>query len=338
MDTHTYGDYGTGAVALPQDWRDHQMHRVPGVEAQIDAGIPEEASLEVLITTVYDQGKVPACTAYSLAALKSIQEAQEQGRWRIFDALRCYHDCGGDDRHGIDTRKALKLAQDVGMVAADGGDRYRIDTYAFAPQVDPLWQDSIKGAIAAGHPVVVAMLLPSAFGWDSMGSPTNSYHQMCAVGYTRDHLVCLNSWGAGWGKHGLCRVPWAYMVANRFQRGLCYAYLVTDARNPRPEPSPSPLPEPAPTFKVNGFIGLTRRVEAVSAGGLVQIVGDGLDAPGINATYAGQPVEIVERQPRLLTIKMPKSIRGPAMSWVQVRQRAGGPSAFTPMLVVNPEE
>lgn len=286
IETHSYYGWGTGAIPLEPDSRDYEMHRIPRVARKMDPGLgelPSACSLQGMVGDVMQQGKLPACVAYSTAAMKAVHEMRELGRWLTFDAMTCYHDCGGDGRNGVPTRAVLQYAQDRGLPVLSSAERYRIGSYAFAPQDG--WVDTLKAAIAAGQPCVIATLLPEQFGWESSGQATKAYHQMLLVGYDAEHAILLNSWGKEWGRDGFGRLRWDYLTANNFQGGLCYAYTAIDAIDeglaptPAPEPAPPPPPKPPP-FQVSGYIGNIQQVPAVRSGALIQIVGDGFaDGP-----------------------------------------------------------
>lgn len=125
--------------------------------------------------------------------------------------------------------------------------------------------DDLKGQIANGNPVVVAMRLPSSFHdlsggetFDDLGE-THSRHAMVAVAYDdrRRAVRLINSWGSRWGDGGFGWVSYRALGAH-----LAEAYAVSldepepptppvvEVTPPKPEPEPEPVvvtPPPAPT-------------------------------------------------------------------------------------------
>jgi hypothetical protein len=81
-------------------------------------------------------------------------------------------------------------------------------------------QLSIKGALAAGNPVVLAIPVYSNFfgvgtaegGYYS--GPSGSlagWHAIAALGYTSSGVRIQNSWGTSWGDHGFATLSWAFV-------------------------------------------------------------------------------------------------------------------------------
>src|SRR6185369_16092240 len=142
---------------------------------------------------------------------------------------------------------------------------------------------TIKAALAAGYPLVVAMLLPTDWGWQSgHGAVTSGYHEICAVGYTADgYLLCLNSWGSQWGRNGLGSVLFNYLEANNLQNRYVFSYNTSPVAipNPTPIPTPTPTPTPDPTPQP-----VKRTLAAVATGSGVNVlaVGQNLTAGTIN--------------------------------------------------------
>jgi hypothetical protein len=72
----------------------------------------------------------------------------------------------------------------------------------------------VARAIAMNCPVVFGMVVDSAFMRNrgeritsvAEDDPSAGGHMMCAFGATIDDVLVVNSWGAGWGQGGLCRI------------------------------------------------------------------------------------------------------------------------------------
>lgn len=94
----------------------------------------------------------------------------------------------------------------------------------------PLDIQALKTAIAAGMPVVFGMAVGASFfntGADGkvpprpVGEPDEGGHCMYVVGYNPYAVMVVNSWGAGWGDHGYCYMPWDYVLQNWWEAWAC---------------------------------------------------------------------------------------------------------------------
>ncbi len=225
---------GTGAIRLTRDWRDRSLLALPHVAAQLAAGVPESDTglLAKIGSPLYNQNGLEACVAYSTCAVASLDLVRQGLAWGLFDAAALYAENGGDGREGVDPRRVLKDVVENGFPRSTGLRARLVDAYAFAPQVPGAFRQALKAALAAGQPCVVAMLLPSPFGYESGMTPTAAYHQVCAVAYEPEWLWVLNSWGDDWpepGAPGLGRVKWDFLEGHELQAGYCYAYTTTAA-------------------------------------------------------------------------------------------------------------
>jgi len=258
---------GTGALRLTPDPRDYRITQIPRVAAQLAAGAPASADLTRFIgSPIYNQGAEGACVAFSTAGLCSLDTDEERGGWQVYDAERLYREAGGTGANGVDSRLVLSNCVNLGTPKPDGTRVKIVGSYAFVTQTPGTFREEIKASIAAGQPVVIAVLLPSDFGWQSgHGSRTSGYHQLCCVGYDEAYLTVLNSWGPGFGDKGVGSIAWDYLEADNLQNGYCFAYTTTALVLPPvpiptpappvppvpvppvPTPTPTPLPTPLPT-------------------------------------------------------------------------------------------
>jgi hypothetical protein len=218
------------------------------VIAAVSDGLPSSFYVvpPAQIPYVYNQGQEGACVAYSICGAKSIEDFTDVGSWNRYDAEELYHACGGTGQNGISTDQALTRVRDVGCLV-DGGVRWPIASYLFAPESAGAWRETLAGALIATGPCVVATLLPQTFGWDSAGAPVSSeYHQMVLLGYeglgNSDNAVFLNSWGPLWGNRGFARLSWSYLEGGGFQNGYVYGYQMVDVKEGAPVPPPPPGP------------------------------------------------------------------------------------------------
>lgn len=309
---------GTGSLKLHPDPRDYDLRSFPGVQAQLAAGVPDTFDLTPLVKgAIYDQGATPACVAFSTAGLNSMDDVAENARWETFDAAAMYRAAGGTGQNGVDTRLVLQQATDTGVPILGGNGRVKlIGSYAFVPQQPGVFRQTIKAAIAAGQPCTLALLLPSNWGWDSSGSPTSGYHQVVGIAYDATWLTILNSWGSGWGRNGMGRVPWDYLEANSLQNGYCYSYSTTQLKI---EPQPQPQPQPQPTGVIIGGKVTGANLSSVVVGEGYQLSGQGLTWPFTITQVNGpkpdpQPQPQPQPQPGTLTVTLTA-----AGIWSQVR-------------------
>lgn len=94
------------------------------------------------------------------------------------------------------------------------GDYFLIDS---DPEHSP---DDVRHALAQGFPVTIAVDVDRAFndydGRGVLGPPTGKTyggHDIILFGYEGDWFWGINSWGAGWGDHGLFRISAAAVAA-----------------------------------------------------------------------------------------------------------------------------
>ena len=316
---------GTGALPLSPDPRDWRMRDDPAVAAMIPRAPPSASLIDYFTGQPYNQDNTGACVAASSCGACSLDTQHYQDAWHLFDWNALYREAGGTGQNGVDSRLVLTICKDKGTPLAAGGREFVIASYDFATQQDGPFQEEIKACIALGFPVVVAMLLPSDFGWQS-GQPnaavTQGYHQVCGIGYDPDYLVVLNSWGAGWPgqaspKPGVGSVRWSYLVANGNQQRYCYSYRTT-AKNAQPTPPPKPLtvtgysPNPVPATKA--FLIQGTGFDA----GTVGLQWQGYSLPAQNVTEnqissSAPAVTTAQTGPVTVTVAQ-KVVTGPALS------------------------
>ncbi len=212
---------GTGSLRLHPDPRDFALRDHPAIAGMLAAGVPETADLTRWVTgQPYNQGNTGACVAASTCGLCSIDTQHNQGSWDVFNWLSLYREAGGTGQNGVDSRLVLQLCHDRGTPLLASGTEKVVASYAFVTQQPGPFREEIKACIASGQPAVIALLLPSDFGWQSGHGPaTSGYHQVCAVGYDREYVTILNSWGPGFGRNGLGSILWDYLEADGLQHG-----------------------------------------------------------------------------------------------------------------------
>lgn len=179
------------------------------------AGIPDTYDFEAQRPLpVLDQGAVPACVAYTLAALKTAQEDVEVGDDLPFDPLAIYSVIK-NPQGGASYRSGFDFLLNVGAPAQ--GTYYRISSYA---GVAPTSHDEVKHALVSGGVLAAGIHVPRSF--TGAGGKEFNYapdatpdqivggHAILVVGYTLDGPILHNSWGTKWGDQGRTTVTWTW--------------------------------------------------------------------------------------------------------------------------------
>lgn len=246
MTSHLFHGHGTGALKLTPDFRDFKLRLHPKVAPMMTA-MPDAYSLRRYQKgPALDQDGKAACTAGSSSHMQAFYEVMERGKWIVFDWDRLYTENGGTGNNGLSSRDVLQDLQDQGCPVLGSDERYKIKQYAFVDFSSnfDLAIQTVKAAIAADCPVVLAMLLPSDFGERECGKPnstvTSSYHQVMIGGYSPDGLDPFNSWGPSFADLGWCHIRTEFLARPQ-QRGWLYAFTTLDAPDPVPPPLPLPV-------------------------------------------------------------------------------------------------
>lgn len=236
---------GLGARELPPDPRDWNVRQHPSIAALLPE-LPDSASLLQYVTgEPYNQGPTGACVAASTCGACSMETQRGSSRWDVFHWLQLYHEAGGQGSNGVDSRLVLKICTEQGTPLATGSREKVIASYLWVTQQPGQFRQEVKACIAAGFPPVVALLLPSDWGWKS-GQPsavvTQGYHQVAGVGYDPEYLVILNSWGTwpggGSPKNGVGSIRWDYLEKDGLQHNYVFAFTTTSDALPPPPPPP----------------------------------------------------------------------------------------------------
>lgn len=204
--------FSHGLLASPRDDRDIPLSAIAPIPARIPA-----AMQQVFDLTMLDQNGWPACVGYSLAAIKQDRELREKIH-ETFDGKWIYDECKKIDGHpeleGTYFRAGMKVLYDTGAKTISGADpaRFKIGSYAI---VDDLSFNNLKTAIFL-YGSVLAGFVGSNAGWQNelLRKPkpgeASWQHAVALVGYTEDHLILHNSWGAEAGNVGMFLVPADY--------------------------------------------------------------------------------------------------------------------------------
>lgn len=219
----------------------HAFVKVGGAEAI--QSIPASFTLRNHVPEVYNQGQAGSCTSNAFCGSHRIQYTDKTFRpSRLF--LYFYERLAEDPRH------LAQDLRDTGADVIDGENYvlshgicseslwpYDISKLNVTPPANctqdalkhkiksfvRLGVQDIKSYLVQGIPVLLAVILYQSFETnvradgkvpmpDKRQQPIGG-HEMCIVGYddaSRTYEV-LNSWGAGWGDHGYCHIPYDYI-------------------------------------------------------------------------------------------------------------------------------
>jgi len=263
-----------GAVLLAPD----QYRALPSLP-RFRAFLPQSADLSPWFPPPGTQGRQPSCVGWATAyALRSYYENRLRGPSArratplspsfIYNALA---QPTGACREGLPIPAALNMLRDYGAppLAEFAYDEGRCDQLPDGPVIGDAaafridgWKrlsgnhlDDVKGEIAEGNPVVVAMLVPDSFTYYRGGAafddvrPGPAGHSMAVVGYDdlRQAFRLYNSWGADWGDKGL-----AWVSYRSFAATVVESYAARVPAPPPPAPpvedriKPAPAPKPVP--------------------------------------------------------------------------------------------
>jgi C1A family cysteine protease len=211
---------------------------------QFPRGLPRSVDLRPQCPPIYDQGQLGSCTGNGIAA--AIEFDQHKQGQKEFTPSRLFiyynerviehtvkQDAGAQIRDGIKSVAKLgappetdwpynikKFASKPPARAYADAKRNLVSSYAHV--IQDLTQ--MQGCLAAGYPFVFGFTVYESFeseavaksGLVPMPSPGENVlggHCVVAVGYdaTR-HFIIRNSWGAGWGMKGYCKMPFEYLL------------------------------------------------------------------------------------------------------------------------------
>jgi len=258
---------GMGAVLPPVEFQYLPTFAAdPAVRQILDVGAPAIFDLSPLSGGIYNQGQWPRCSSYSAGAIKSYEERIDRGQWFTYDVDTLFREGGGSDSAGGVMEYMCRVMQEQGAIRSGAGVRDKIASFLRASTAGPAqWIEEVKAAIASNSPIQLAVLLPTQFGWTSGMARSSGYHAMAGVGYDSEWLILQNSWGAGWGNRGFCRLAWSYLTADNWQSGYCYALKITDIREGGGDNPPPPPPPPNKAAAVLALLNQARAAAGLGA-------------------------------------------------------------------------
>lgn len=207
-------NFGTGLLPSPVDTRDYLLSSCSYLPTEIPDELPP---LFRGLIEIHSQGTSPSCCGHAAAHIKSEKELRERnmvtfdGEW-IY--ARCKETDNMPDVRGTFFRSALKVLQKQGAMPVGGGDpeRFKIGSYAL---VDDTSFEGLKKAICVNG-YLLSGYRGSNAGWRTayVRPPKSGEalfgHAVVLVGYTKTHLIGVNSWGENWGEKGYFYIPKDY--------------------------------------------------------------------------------------------------------------------------------
>lgn len=220
-------------------------YRLGPVTFTTDSISPPTGSIAPAVyPTVKNQGAAGNCVAMTLASAMEIIKAQETGISEHYSVSYIYGSDNGTDEW-MAFREAVELCQAHGsprweLVTSTFPDsNYKADSVALFQSACPLAKSTAKKQAFTGYQNIdfydcaavanairtyggfmFCFRIPNNFNFiPSTGivpQPANGYrgdnHAMLLIGLTtingKPHWIAQNSWGTGWGKGGICYVPY----------------------------------------------------------------------------------------------------------------------------------
>lgn len=239
----TPGGHGLGRIADIGDIRDH-----PLLLTAPPASLPSKVDLRPQMPPIGDQGQLGSCTAWaSTAAYRYELDRQKLPDFEPSELAQYYWTRGLEGTTKSDAggtiRDAVKVLATRGA-APESLWPYDVKQFAKAPpstvtkaagthlaleyQSVPQTLAAVKGALAAGYPVVIGISVYASFESDTVAKTgvvpmpgTREQmlggHALLLVGYddATSRFTVRNSWGTGFGDKGYVYLPYAYVVSSK---------------------------------------------------------------------------------------------------------------------------
>jgi C1A family cysteine protease len=210
---------------------------------------------------IYDQGELGSCTANAIcASLQCILPSASFSPSRMFlyanellqDGDLSMADQGSTLETGCNVLSQLGICSEAlwpYQPSVDFGKKPPPEAYTEAlshkfSRFLHLQPGQYKAALAAGHPIVIGIMIypsfeaASATGMIPMPPPTESClggHAVLVCGYddSLQRYLLRNSWGAQWGQQGYFWLPYAYLDNAQLARDAICILPSLQARRPK---------------------------------------------------------------------------------------------------------
>lgn len=240
------------------DQRDH-LFAVPPALA---TSLPSSVDLRSKCPPAVDQGRLGSCTANALANAHLFSQMQQPGgEDRLPSRLFIYWnernlEGSVDSDSGAQIRDGIKVLAKLGA-PPEALWPYDVAKFAAKPPAKAFQAalshqalgyqrvvqslPQLKGALAAGFPVVFGFAVYESFESEAVAKTGNAPmpgsaerslggHAVMAVGYDDSKQIfrVMNSWGPGWGQKGFFTLPYAYLASNELASDFWTLRLVEE--------------------------------------------------------------------------------------------------------------
>lgn len=236
-DEHYYRQYKLMQNLPEPDARDFSIERLA---APVNV-FPENFCLDISKLKIKDQGNVGSCLAHALASAREITEYKQSGTYKQFSPGYIY--ANRDDAYkgeGLVPGMAHNILKKYGVPELEkfphneqyetinklykenkekldkSAYPYRISSYCLVRS-----ENEIKNALMQVGPITLSMPILDSFyskkGWDGCIHLTPKseekrygYHAVCIVGWKKDLMIVVNSWGENWKDEGKFYLPFDF--------------------------------------------------------------------------------------------------------------------------------
>lgn len=215
--------YSLGAEDSPVDKRDWKAEAILSTEVDL----PETLDLRDRCNAVRDQSGQGSCVAQSVAAIKEVQEYNEDGFEGHMSPQFIYNQRINQEGQGMYPRNAMDLMRKVGIVPEEDYPYGKIET---PEKIDPKLKEAAKNYLITGYASVdtvdglklalfkngpcmftipVYNLGRTPWKPSAPGQTITGGHAVTAVGYNKEGFILRNSWGADWADKGYTIFPYS---------------------------------------------------------------------------------------------------------------------------------
>ena len=224
------------------DQRDH-LYAAPALQL---AALPPLVDLRNHCPPVYDQGQLGSCTANGIAAAIQFERMKQKLKPDFVPSRLFIYYNERVIEHTVNSDSGAMIRDGIKSVGTQGDcpeTEWPYDIAKFAVKPPPkCYTDALKykavqyqkvvqsvsqmkGCLASGYPFVFGFTVYDSFESQQVAQTGTvpmpgakekvlGGHCVVAVGYddTQQRFIVRNSWGTGWGNHGYCTMPYAYLT------------------------------------------------------------------------------------------------------------------------------